>query len=140
MNTLITLAYCDADNYKASTEVVVAGELTGELRSRLERAIAGGENGSFVICHQVGLPTPSTQFIGRDGFPNDEIDHVWSTIEEVERGQPFQLTDVQPTVSVSAEELVARFEFAAPKWDVAAECERMQRSYSDNDCNFSYTP
>lgn len=125
MNTKLNLLYRDASNYKASKEVVLAGEITAEQSAVLRSKLDGGE---YFIAEQVGLPTPSFEFRGKDDWPNDDIDHVFTTLTDFSEGLPeveSMLTDEEPTEEMNIDDLVARFA-AVEYWNVEAEWKRME--------------
>lgn len=127
MNTILRLMYRDASNYKASQDVVVAGAIT---EAQIAAIAAKLQDGEFFIANQVGLPTPSFQFCGKDGWPSDELDHVFTTLTAFSDGKPAVedfLTDLEPTEGMTVPELVARFEAieSAESWGVVAEWNRM---------------
>lgn len=85
MNTRLTLLYRDASNYKARETVVLRGEFTPEQVAAIR---AKFDDGEFIIPSQVGLPNPAAQFRGKDGFPAEDLDHVW-----VQMADFVELTD-----------------------------------------------
>lgn len=126
-NTRISLLYRDASNYKYTVEVVLAGLLTVEQLATLRSAAS---DGCFIIAHQVGLPTPSFQAKGKDDWPSDELDHVWTTLA-VDDGS-MSLSDwhtADPcTLPMPVSEFVAEVAAMKGNWDVAGEWERMQNA------------
>lgn len=123
MNTKLHLLYRDGDNYKRWMEVVLAGELDAEALALIESKL----DQAFCIAHQVGLPTPSFGFRGMDGWPNEEIDHVYTTLIAFEDGAPSPddlRTDLSPTIAMTAAELLENFKRVA-EWDVGKEWRRM---------------
>lgn len=123
MNTLITLMYRDAANYKSFCREVVRGEITAEQLAAISPKL---EDGCMLIAEAVGLPTPSFLFEGKDDFPNDDIDHVFTTLCAVEDGDaPKELhTAEAPTLDMSVDELVAAI-VAINEWPIGAEWDRM---------------
>jgi hypothetical protein len=121
-NTKINLLYRDASNYKTALDVVVKGAIT---RQQIKQIKSNLDDGQFIIAHQVGLPTPSFNFAGKDGWPNDDLDHVWTTLEDFEDDpEPEELhTSDVSTVGMTIEQLANAI--ANAKWDIAAEMERM---------------
>ncbi len=90
MNTRIEYMYRDGENYKLFHEVVVAGVVDiGQLQPHFFE-------GSFFMPSAVGLDDLQER-------PYRDCDHVWHELECAEA------TDAQPTVSTTAEELLARF-------------------------------
>lgn len=125
MNTKLCLLYRDASNYKTSKEVVLAGEITAE-----QIAVIGAklDEGEYLIAEQVGLPTPSWEFRDKDGWPSDDLDHVFTTLTAFSEGSPeveSMLTDEEPTEEMSIDDLVARFA-AVDSWNIVAEWQRME--------------
>ncbi len=91
MNTRLTLSYRDAANYKTSLSVVLTGSFAPEqvvaIRAKLNE-------GRYIIPGQVGLPNPAAQFQGKDGFPNEDLDHVWVQLNDFE-----DISDVNQVLS-----------------------------------------
>lgn len=127
-NTRLELTYADADNYKTRLDVVVSGAITAEQIDRIKAAL---QDGQFAITHQVGLPTPSEQLASEYEFPGEE-DHVWTTLDHFKDGTPSPadlLTEEAPTVSVSIDTLVERFERVT--WNERKEARRLEGSGLD---------
>lgn len=122
-NTKISLMYRDADNYKAHKEVIVSGAITAE---QIQQIRSGLEDGQFIIADQVGLPTPSFDFMKYDSWPNDDSDHVWTTLPDFEGDvSPAELhTTDEETEEITIEQLAEAI--ANAKWDVPTEWARMQ--------------
>jgi hypothetical protein len=139
MNTKLDLMYRDASNYKASQSVVLAGEITAEQIAAIASKL---DDGAFLIAHQVGLPTPSDAFSGNDNYPNDDIDHVFTTLVEFENARETDnelpapedfLTDEAPTMPLDIATLASRIA-STSEWNVVAEWDRL------NGCGIGYTP
>jgi hypothetical protein len=125
MNTKLNLLYRDASNYKDSKEVVLAGEITAEQIAVLGSKLDEGE---YFIAEQVGLPTPSFEYRGKDGWPNEDLDHVFTTLTDFSEGLPeatSMLTDEEPTEEIDIDDLVARFA-TVESWGVETEWARMK--------------
>lgn len=123
-NTELSLMYRDADNYKAHMTVVLAGVITDEQLAAIKPKLF---DHYFIIAEQVGLPTPSFQFCGYDNWPNEDCDHVYTTWGDFEDGIPKavdMLTDSEPTIELTVEQLVANI-LAVEEWDVEKEWQRM---------------
>ena len=126
INTKLNLMYRDGDNYKAFLNVVVAGAITAPQIAQIR---TGLDDGEFIIANQVQLPTPSFNFRGQDNWPNEELDHVWTTLPDFEGDlKPTELhTQAPPTEhNITIEQLAAAI--ATAKWDVAAEWDRMKNA------------
>lgn len=133
-NTKLNLLYVDAANYKTSLTVVLAGAITDEQIAAIKPKL---DYGTGIIAEQVGLPTPSFNSRGNDGWPSDDVDHVFTTLLDFEDFQVSQdanedlpaasemLTDDAPSLGVTIGSLVSNI-LAVESWDVAAEWQRMQ--------------
>jgi len=126
-NTRLGLLYRDAGNYKKTLTVVLAGAITeaqlAVVRSRLEE-------GRYCIAHQVGLPTPAEQNIGKDDWPNDDLDHVYTELANLTEPVEAHMlhTSEPPTLELSVDEWVEDMA-AVEYWDVAEETAR-QREFA----------
>lgn len=105
MNTKIKYMYRDADNYKDFTTVVVSGKITKE---QIERIMAKLEDGENFIPEQLGLPANRLNDYAYD----PEVDHPYCELGDGN----FEDTDSEPTIDMTVDELVAKFE-AVEKWD-----------------------
>lgn len=103
MNTIIEYLYRDASNYKQWNKVVIRGELSSEQLERIEACL----DGEYFVPRSVGLP----EFRITDYRTDD--DHCWFEWEVYDE---IELTEASPTVDISADELVERFERVS-KWD-----------------------
>lgn len=102
-NTKINYLYRDADNYKMHNEVVVKGKFTPEMQDTIKDALECGE---YFIPSQVGLPEKR--------FDNcTDADHCFF---ELDVDNDFVVTDEEPTVELTAEELTNAFANVA-YWD-----------------------
>ena len=107
MNTKISYLYRDADNYKVGNTAVVAGEISEEDRQYIFGHCL--DDDEWFIPHKVGLPEKTFADLG---YKYDaDADHPYFELESME------LTDEQPTVNVTAEQLVERFKaFSDRNW------------------------
>ena len=105
-NTKFQYLYRDADNYKQWNEVILAGEITDEQTETIVDAC----DGEYFIPEQVGLP------IERPDDNITEADHCFCELYHTY----INLTDDEPTVDITVDELVKRFEEAKKNgWDAA---------------------
>ena len=103
-NTKIEFLYRDASNYKFYHEVVVAGCISD---SQVDTIISTLDDGEYFIPSVVGLPCDYAT-----GFDENEDDHPWCELSQ----HSFKRTAAKPTISISASELVKRFEEAKGEW------------------------
>lgn len=102
-NTCIAYLYRDASNYKSHNEAVVKGILSEEdIRTILECRFEG----EWFVPNKVGLPEKRFD----DGWTDD--DHPYFELDE----DSFSETDDDPTVEITAEELVQAFEEHRNDW------------------------
>lgn len=118
-NTKIDLMYRDAANWKAVLPVVLRGEINIEQVKTITSSLHDGE---FIIASQVDLPTPSLKFADYESFPDDEIDHVWTTMPDLSDMSGL-LTAQPPTVEMTVQELTEKISKA--KWDILSEWDRI---------------
>lgn len=121
MNTQLNLTYRDASNYKASSTVVLKGEITQELIDAITQNL---EEGCMIIADQVGLPTPAEQLYAEFGGPGED-DHVFTAIEQWDEDQLTLadfLTQVPATLDMTIAEVAQSISKAT--WDVGKEMER----------------
>ena len=107
MNTRIEYLYRDANNYKVGNTAVVAGEIS----KKDQKYIFGHclDDDEWFIPHKVGLPEKT--FVDLGYKYDADADHPYFELESME------LTDDQPTVNVTAEQLVERFKtFSDRNW------------------------
>lgn len=109
MNTKINYLYRDGSNYKSHNKVVVAGEITAEHLRRIADTLNEGE---YFIPSVVGLP--ENRF---ETWTDD--DHFWYEWEIDDEdfdldASGCELTDEQPTVPLTVDQLVENFEKAQP--------------------------
>ncbi len=112
MNTRFEYRYRDGENYKQFGEVVIKGEFTLEqLRPHLYE-------GDFFVPSEIGLEDLQE-------YPYQDYDHVW---HELDSAEP---TEDEPTVELTAEEIVSRFSAAgAVGWDTETVSKRMTETTS----------
>lgn len=103
MNTKISYLYRDADNYKVHNECIVSGTLSEEQQKIILECLDCGE---YFVPHMVGLP--ETKF-----REETEADHIWFELDF----DGFQVTTDEPTVSISADELVDVFKQCKGNWE-----------------------
>ena len=101
MNTRIHYLYRDADNYKVQNECVILGEMTEEQEQRI---IACLDEKEYFVPSRVGMPE-------RKFDTETDSDHPWFEWERIEE------TGQKPTLEITAEELVKRFEEASKGWE-----------------------
>lgn len=96
MNTKIHYLYRDGSNHKQGETVVVEGEVTfDDFQPHLDE-------GQYFIPGQLGLPMPQAKFASAGyAFPTED-DHPFCEIDS----DDFELTDDEPTVEVTAAELI----------------------------------
>ena len=116
MNTKVTYLYRDANNYKIWNECTIEGSITKEQQKQILNSL---HEGNFFIPRKVGLPE------GRfDKW--DSADHIWFEMTE----DAFELTEAEPSVSISVFELVNSFISNKDKWeeDIASSIEAAKES------------
>lgn len=108
-NTVFSFLYRDASNYKTHNEYVLKGVLSKE---EIDEIVSCGDGDNF-ICEQVGL---------FHSFPGDgdvtEDDHAWCEFY-YEDDHGFSRTDKEPTVTMTARELLDSFRKAKGNWNEA---------------------
>lgn len=123
-NTLITLKYVDASNYKKSIDYVLKGEITDEQLNEIAEHL---EDGECIIAEEIGLPTPALQFAENYDFPTED-DHVFTTIQEFQSGIPSAEslhTDLPPTdPNYTVDDFYTRI-IESNGWDITREYERL---------------
>jgi hypothetical protein len=113
-NTLFEYMYRDADNYKKTGSVVLAGRMSADQVRTLNASLSDSE---FFIPGQVGLKDLQGEFEHGGGW-DEESDHVWHTIEAVKH------TSAAPT-GPSVDELMEAWPKAEEEWDVAEHVARL---------------
>lgn len=125
MNTKILYLYRDASNYKAHNEAILAGEMT---QAHVERIVARMD-GELFVPRCVGLPEERiTDYRTDDDGPWFE----WKLGFD-EDGTPFgfELTDDEPTVALTVDQLAENFE-NVKEWDETSwEDDYEYKSYSE---------
>jgi hypothetical protein len=121
MNTKLSLIYRDADNYSASKDVVITGEITQQQIDKIKENLV---DGCFIIAHQVGLPTPSENFGGMDNYPNWEIDHVYTMLFDGKPTSEQLHTAEVATIDMTIDELAKNISITS--WDINAELNRLE--------------
>ena len=104
MNTQIEYLYRDASNYKAWNRCVIKGVLTEEQKKTILKSLYDRE---YFIPKQVGLPEEKF-----DSYDED-LDHPWFELG----AYSFTKTHAEPTVDITANQLVRAFTRAKGKWD-----------------------
>lgn len=104
MNTRICYMYRDADNYKTHHDEVLSGEIT---QQQLMAIVDCLDEKTYFIPHQVGLPEVRFDQV-------TESDHCWF---ELCPEQDFSSTNDEPTIDITVDELVERFQKAKGHWD-----------------------
>lgn len=128
MNTKFELTYRDAHNYKKFAVVVLSGAITNEQIAKITPKL---NDGSGIICHQVGLPT-ITGFDQNSTY-DDDIDHVFTEIDQWEGSNeaptPDQfLTTDAANVTLSIADFTHRM-VNLSEWDIPAELDRIGGFY-----------
>lgn len=108
MNTQISYTYRDGSNYKVWNDAVISGQLTADQCQTILDCCADGE---YFIPSAVGLP--SKTFVDLGYAYDEQDDHPWF---ELDKDSFFDTTN-PPTVSISAEALVANFVRAKNNWE-----------------------
>lgn len=103
-NTKINYLYRDACNYKVYNECVVEGTITEEQQKMILECLDEGE---YFIPSKVGLPEEK---FGTEDDP--DVDHEWFELGEGDFSRTFE----NPTVSITANELVQAFLRCKDKW------------------------
>ena len=99
--------YRDASNYKTSRTIRVKGVIRFK---QIQPCLANESEGTEFIPSQVGL-----EDIQKDlaKYPSDN-DHVWHQLGSV------LVTEKEPTVKITAAELLKNFQARKGNWDVVA--------------------
>lgn len=104
MNTKISYMYRDADNYKTWNEEVLKGEISAQQLMTIVDCL---EDKMYFIPSQVGLPEVRFDDV-------TEADHCWF---ELCPEQDFSTTAHEPTIDMTVDKLVERFQAAKGRWD-----------------------
>jgi hypothetical protein len=108
-NTRFSYMYRDASNYKQHGSVVLAGTVTFD---QIEHYLQDGEN---FIASQVGL-------VDLQPTDTNEDDHVFCEVT----ADDLEPTDEAPTTTLTAAELVQRFQKAGVDgWDITGAMEKL---------------
>lgn len=106
-NTEINYLYRDGCNYKVFQSAIVAGLLTPDQMIRIRECCFEGDN---FVPSKVGLPERSME---DEGFAHDEeIDTPFFELDT----PAFEGTDKDPTIVITAKELVDLFEIHKDRW------------------------
>lgn len=103
-NTKLWYMYRDAANYKVHTDVVLVGEMTEEQWKTIVSCCDGEE---FFAPQKVGLEHRDFVALGYKSYDDDP--ELFELVE-------YSLTDAQPTVNMTVEELVSKFQANKGKW------------------------
>ena len=103
-NTKLWYMYRDAANYKVHTDVVLAGEMTPE---QWEVILDSCEDREYFAPAKVGLEARDFVAIGYQ--PYDDDPELFEMVE-------YSHTDLKPTVQMTVEELVAKFQANKGNW------------------------
>lgn len=103
-NTMIEYVYRDGGNYKQTGFAVLEGQITETQIATLKASFS---DGMFFIPGQVGLDGLQS------GEWDDDIDHVWHTIEAVEHTN-------KPAGGTSVAALMKSWPDNTEGWDLAA--------------------
>lgn len=106
MNTKIKYLYRDADNYKQHNEEIIAGTITEE---QIQEIIETLNDGEYFIPHLIGF---TEIFCG----PITDSDHPYFELHQTD----FEETEAEPTVNLTAEQLVAEFQKNKTEWEKEA--------------------
>lgn len=103
-NTKLWYMYRDAANYKVHTDVVLTGEMTPE---QWETILSCCEDREYFAPAKVGLE--ARDFVAIGYKPYDDDPELFEIVE-------YSHTDLKPTVQMTVEELVAKFQENKGKW------------------------
>lgn len=103
-NTKLWYMYRDAANYKVHTDVVLTGEMTPE---QWETILSCCEDREYFAPAKVGLE--ARDFVAIGYKPYDDDPELFEIVE-------YSHTDLKPTVQMTVEELVAKFQEHKGKW------------------------
>lgn len=101
-NTLIEYRYRDGSNYKKFSNAVVSGLMNEAEMKEIWDCL---EEGTYFLPGQVGLPDDN-----RYSGTEDDLD--WFELENI------TITNREPTVNLSAQDLLQRFQKAKDAWDL----------------------
>lgn len=103
-NTKLWYMYRDAANYKVHTDVVLSGEMTPE---QWEAILDSCEDREYFAPAKVGLE--ARDFVAIGYAPYDDDPDLFEIVE-------YSHTDLKPTVQMTVEELVAKFQANKGSW------------------------
>ena len=102
-NTKISFLYRDGSNYKSYNSVIVAGTFTDDEINQILDCL---DSGDYFIPEQIGFPVERFGSITED-------DHCWCELTAYD----FETTDDEPTLEMSADEVLKAFLAAKDNWD-----------------------
>lgn len=100
-NTLMTYQYRDASNWKKMNKIILPGTLTDSQVDEIKECLDSEER---FIPRQLGLPEKRFDVLTED-------DHCWFELCD------FEKTNAEPTVAMSANDLLCAFRSAKGNWD-----------------------
>ena len=103
-NTKLWYMYRDAANYKVHTDVVLTGEMTPE---HWETILSCCDDREYFAPAKVGLE--ARDFVAIGYKPYDDDPELFEIVE-------YSHTDLKPTVQMTVEELVTKFQEHKGKW------------------------
>lgn len=107
LNTKIHYLYRDAGNFKIHNDCVIAGRISKE---QIQSIIESLHEVLDFIPSAVGLPCVTFEDCGYDH--DEDLDHPWFELEECD----FCVTNQEPTVNITADELVDAFKRCSGRW------------------------
>ena len=103
-NTKLWYMYRDASNYKLHIDVVLTGEMTPE---QWETILSCCDDREYFAPAKVGLE--ARDFVAMGYQPYDDDPELFEIVE-------YSHTDLNPTVQMTVEELVTKFQANKGKW------------------------
>ena len=103
-NTKLWYMYRDAANYKVHTEVILSGAMTPE---QWQTILSCCEDNEYFAPEKVGLEARDFVAIGYP--PYDDDPELFEMVE-------YTLTELAPTVQMTVNELVTKFQENKGKW------------------------
>ena len=103
-NTKLWYMYRDAANYKVHTDVVLTGEMTHE---QWETILSCCEDREYFAPAKVGLE--ARDFVAIGYKPYDDDPELFEIVE-------YSHIDLKPTVQMTVEELVTKFQANKGNW------------------------
>jgi hypothetical protein len=107
-NTKFWYMYRDAANYKVHSEVVLSGTMSEEQWETIVSCCDGGE---FFAPQKVGLEARA--FVALGYKPYDDDPELFEIVE-------YSLTNAEPTIEMTVDELVEKFQTNKGKWYATA--------------------